>query len=93
MGATYVENWDIACVIVQNVRIPVGPDLDLPLLEKQQILDQVKVAPVNKNVKTKCYKGERVVIYIPDSETLILCYFCTCHVRCTNTDEMGCVDH
>ena len=69
MGATCVENWDIACVIVQNVRIPVGQDLNLLCKDEQRMLDPVVAPPENEISGRNFCKGENY--NIPDPETLI----------------------
>ena len=52
-AAIFVENWDIASVTVPSVQMPVGLNQNLPLKDKQWVLDLVGGALVSENFGTK----------------------------------------
>ena len=73
VGATCVENWDIACVTVQNDKIPIWLDLNLLYKDKQRVLDPVVVVLGNEISGRNFCKGESC--NIPDPETIIWCTY------------------
>ena len=59
MGATCVGNWGIACVTIQNDKVPVELDLNLLFKDKQRVLDSVAVEPGNEiSGRNFCKGGE-----------------------------------
>ena len=78
MGATCVENWDIAYVTVQNDKVPVELDLNLLFKDKQRVLDPVVVAPRNEISGRDFCKGRRIVTSPPRNPNFVIILYLSC---------------